>query len=137
MPQSGDAAPLAPFGGTEAAEGVLARFGPATPKPFGAKHQTWPHSVVHVSHDGSLAVRAAEMGGTIRCSWSETFPEGRRRLNRSPPTRCRTHPHPVPSGAAWPVWDSGPILYVRQHRPVNACRKRVVRDPVRRPLCVG
>src|SRR6516165_1262880 len=31
----GDAAPLAPFGGTGAAEGVLARFGPTTPTRAG------------------------------------------------------------------------------------------------------
>jgi hypothetical protein len=86
-----------------------------TPKQFGAKHQTWPHSVVRVPHDGSLAVRAAEMGDAIRCSWSETFPEERRRPNRSHPTRCRTRSHPVPPGAAWPVWDSGlPSVHVSQ-----------------------
>jgi hypothetical protein len=81
----------------------LARFGPTTPKPFGAKHRTCPHSVVHVPHDVSLAVTAAEMGDAIRCSWSATLPEERRRPNRSFPTRCRTRPRPVPSGAAWPV----------------------------------
>jgi hypothetical protein len=95
-------------------------FGPTTPNPFGAKHQTWPHSVVHIPHDGCLAVRAAEMGDALRRSWSETFPEERRRLNRSPPTRCRSRPHLVPSGAAWPAWDSGPLLHPCHPRPVNA-----------------
>jgi hypothetical protein len=75
---------------------LVERVGPTTPKPFGAKPQTCPHWAVPGPPDGSWAVRAAERGAAIRCSLSEpeTFPEQRRRLNRSPPTRSRGRPHP-------------------------------------------
>ena len=91
-----------------------------TPRPFGAKHPTCHHWAVRVPHDGSLAVWTAERGTLIRCSDPETLPEERRGLNRSPPTRSRTRPRSVSSDAAWPVSDSGPALYARHPRLVNA-----------------
>src|SRR5205085_7044654 len=78
---------------------IFESFGPTTPNQFGAKPQTCPHWAVHGPPDGSLAVRAAQIGAAIRCSLSEpeTFPEKRRRLNRSRPTRSRGRPHPISS----------------------------------------
>jgi hypothetical protein len=85
---------------------------PRPARPVRYCHQTCPHPAVHGPHDESLAVWTAVMVQAIRRSWPETSSEGRRRLDRSPPTRSHTRPPPVSSGAAWPVWDSGPLRSV-------------------------
>ena len=58
-----------------------------------AKNQACPHLAVHAHPDDTLETGATEMGAAIRFpSWSETLPEERRRLNRSPPPRrCGLH----------------------------------------------
>jgi hypothetical protein len=44
----------------------LARFGPTTPKQFGAKHQTCPHLAAHVRPNSTLEIGAAALGAAIR-----------------------------------------------------------------------
>jgi hypothetical protein len=53
---------------------------------------------------------------------SETSPEGRTRLNRSPPTRIRGPPIPLLPTLAGPVSDIGSFLYGCHPRPVNGYR---------------
>ena len=65
--------PLARMCGWGSAESTLARFGPTTPKQVRVTGQTFAHLAIHVPPDGSLAVRAAEMGVTIRCSLAGDF----------------------------------------------------------------
>ena len=65
-PVEGPTAERSPNGG-------LARFGPTTPKQFGAKHQTNPYLAVHVPPDSTLEMGAAEMGAAIRCSLAGDF----------------------------------------------------------------
>jgi hypothetical protein len=60
--------------GTPASPCHFARFGPTTPKQFGARHQTRPQWAAHVPPDSSLVVRADEMDAVMRCSLVADFP---------------------------------------------------------------
>jgi hypothetical protein len=101
--------------------GGLARVDPTTQRSlFGADHQTRPHLALPVPHDGSLALRAAEIATAILCSGPAILLEERRGLGLSPPNRSRTRPHPVPSDTAWPASDLGPVLHVCHHHLLNA-----------------
>jgi hypothetical protein len=110
--------PCAPAGG-ESPFPPLARVGPTTPKPLGAKPRTGPPGAVHGPPVGSSAVRSAERGAAIRRSRVGDFPGETETAGPltslpaswSPPSRGLRHAHGPWMPHAHPSRSSSPGLH--------------------------